>query len=154
MLGWYNNIYKGEEQVMTEGVYTPSEEIREYHYHKKRVRASQWLGFAILVILIVVMVIILIKNKDAYAVQETMASIREQIGSLQQEYTYLATDQYELQLQRELNKLHVKAGDILTIQVKLAMDMLFFVYCYVRNSVSIAESKRYLEGSKTEELRA
>ena len=135
---------------MTEGVYTPSEEIQEYHHHKKRLREGQWFGFAILVILIGVMVIFLIKNKDAYAVQETMASIREQLGTLQQEYTYLATDQYELHLHRELNKLHVKAGDITKIQVKLAGDMLLFVYCYVRNSVLITESKRLLEGSKTE----
>ena len=139
---------------MTEGVYTPSEEIREYHYHKKHLREGQWFGFAILVILIGVMVIFLIKNKDAYAVQETMASIRTQLGSLQQEYTYLATDQYELQLQRELNNLHVKAGDITKIQVKLAGDMLFFLYCYVRNSVSNAESKRVLEGINVGVLRA
>lgn len=132
---------------MTEGVYTPSEEIQEYHRHKDFVRGGQWFGFAILVILIGVMVIFLIKNKDAYAVQETMASIREQLGSLQQEYTYLATDQYELHLHRELNKLHVKAGDITKIQVKLAGDMLLFLYCYVRNSGSVAESKRLLEGS-------
>lgn len=139
---------------MTEGVYTPAKEIQEYHRHKDFVRGGQWFGFAILVILIGVMVIFLIKNKDAYAVQGTMASIREQIGSLQQDYTYLATDQYELHLQRELNKLHVKAGDITKIQVKLAGDMLLFVYCYVRNSVSIAESKRYLEGINEGVLRA
>ena len=131
---------------MTEGVYTPSEEIREYHYHKKRLRVSQWVRFAILVILIVVMGLLLITNKDAYTVQTTMTSIREQLGTLQQEYTYLATDQYELQLHRELNKLHVKAGDITKIQVKLACDILLFLYCYVRNSVSITESKRVLEG--------
>lgn len=143
MLGWYNNIYKGDKKM---NVYTPAKEIQEYHYHKKRLREGQWFGFAILVILIGVMVIFLIINKDAYTVQETMASIREQLGTLQQEYTYLATDQYELQLHRELNKLHVKAGDITKIQVKLACDILLFLYCYVRNSVSIAESKRYLEG--------
>lgn len=135
---------------MTEGVYTPSEELREYHHHKKRLREGQWFGFAILVIIILVMVIFITINKDAYAVQETMASIREQIGSLQQDYTYLATDQYELQLQSELNKLQVKARGITQIQVKMAFDMLLFVYCYVRNSVLITESKRLLEGSKTE----
>lgn len=96
------------------------------------------------------MVIFITINKDAYAVQETMAIIREQIGSLQQDYTYLATDQYELQLQSELNKLQVKARGITQIQVKMAFDMLLCVYCYVRNSVLITESKRLLEGSKTE----
>lgn len=139
---------------MTEVVYTPAKEIQEYHYHKKRLRVSQWVRFAILVILIVVMGLLLITNKDAYTVQTTMTSIREIIGTLKQEYTYLATEQYELLLQRELNNLSGILGDIYRMQAKFAMNIMLFGYFYVSNSERLTESKRLLEGSKTEELRA
>lgn len=133
---------------MTSGEYTQSEDIQGYHYHKKRLREGQWLGFVILLIIIVVMVVFLIISKDAYVVKEKMARISEQLGTLQQDYTYLSTDQYELHLQSGLKKLQDKEGEILTIQVKLVLDIMFFVYCYVRNSNSITESKRFLEGIK------
>lgn len=132
------------------GVYTPAKEIREYHYHKNRVRVSQWVRFFTLIALLVVTVIFLITNKDAYTVQTTINSVWEKLGSMQQEYTYLATSQDASELHELLNKLYVIAGNIFKTQAVTAILLTILGIIYVDSSGSLSESKRLLEGSKTE----
>ena len=139
---------------MTEGVYTPSKEIKNYHLHKHVVRYQTCVRFFTLVAIIVVTLLFIKANKDAYDVKTTIDFMLGQLGVMQADYTFLSTGSQETYIYELLNKGYILTLDIFKLQMLLAMILLVLGVVYEDSSYNIKKSKKALQQNTYQVLRA